>query len=148
VVRYRHLTLRLVHPVPVVPAGAFGWPGGRVALSAPARWRPPVDMCETGDMVIIAIEVAGLLEDQTDIALYEDGLVVDGERLVEACGPDGRYHVAEIRQGSFHVEIVLPTAVDAEAVSATYDGGLLRIDLPKRLPGRTLDRGPASEAAP
>lgn len=126
--RYRRLTLRLVHTAPVAPAGPLGW-GGSAAVAH--EWRPPIDVCETADRLTVAVEVPGLVEDRTDVVLYQDGLVIEGERQVEACGPEGRYHVAEIRQGAFHVEIVLPVRVEAERVAATYGDGILHVDLPK-----------------
>ncbi|MFL5777654.1 MAG: Hsp20/alpha crystallin family protein [Chloroflexota bacterium] len=143
--RYQRLTVRLLRAAPVDPRPPM-WPerSGPLAFH---RWRPPVDVCETAAGITVTLEVAGLIEDRTDVSVYEDALVIDGERSVPGCGADGRYHVAEIRQGAFHVEIVLPDRFDASGVTARYDGGLLRVELPAQAKPRRRRTPTAAPAA-
>jgi HSP20 family protein len=131
--RYRRLTAQFVHRSSLGPVASHGDPfwGTTLLTVAPRVWRPAIDICETGAGLLVQVELAGLDEDRTDVDLYADALVVEGERLLDDCGPDARYHRAEIRQGRFRVEMALPFPVDAEAVDATYDRGLLRITLPR-----------------
>jgi HSP20 family protein len=42
--------------------------------------------------------------------------------------------------GSFRREVALPVAVSVTGASATYDNGVLRIELPKADPGRPKAR--------
>jgi HSP20 family molecular chaperone IbpA len=58
-------------------------------------------------------------------------LIVEGQRRLQTAGPHGVYHVAEIRQGPFRLELPLPVAIDQERVEARQDRGLLRITFPK-----------------
>jgi HSP20 family protein len=69
--------------------------------------------------------------EKVEVLLYEDAVVVTGERPLSPCAPEGVYHAAEIRHGPFRREVRLPCAVDAEAVAARYERGLLQITLPK-----------------
>ena len=132
--RYRRVTNRYVQLVPIREALPYV-DVLRTFLPpvpvAPLHWRPPADVCETASSIVVVLDVAGLDEDAIDVGLYEDAVVVEGERRIDACGPDGFYHAAEIRQGRFHVEVALPSGIDADQVQATYDSGLLRIELPK-----------------
>ena len=43
----------------------------------------------------------------------------------------GRYHVSERRYGSFHRRFTLPRSVEADAVQAEFEGGVLTVRLPK-----------------
>jgi HSP20 family protein len=44
------------------------------------------------------------------------------------------YHQMEIRSGEFSTEVEIPAPVNASAVEAIYDNGILRILLPKSTP--------------
>lgn len=94
-------------------------------------WRPPADVCESERAFEVIVELAGVDQDEIEIALFEDALIVEGRRRLSPVTPNGVYHVAEIRQGLFRVELALPAAIDQDRVEARYDRGLLRITCPK-----------------
>ena len=80
---------------------------------------------------MITVELAGVDPDAIEALLYEDALVVSGRRHLPGPGPGGVYQAAEIDQGSFRLEVSLPTAVASELTDARYDRGLLVLTLPK-----------------
>lgn len=129
---YRRFTARFVHGARLGAHRDVLDPFWQMTLVtvAPPAWRPAVDVCETAAGLTVVVEIAGLDEEQTNVALYADALVIEGDRTGASCGPDGRYLRAEIRQGPFRVELPLPFPVDPEAVDATYEKGFLRVDLP------------------
>ncbi len=99
-------------------------------------WRPPTDVYETEDDIVVRLEAAGLREQ--DIAIHLEGrsLVVRGVRLDT---PERRaYRQMEIPFGEFILEVELVSPVDAEKVDATYRDGFLRIRLPKIRPQTIL----------
>jgi HSP20 family protein len=99
-------------------------------ILAQTSWRPPADVVETDETYRVTIELAGIDPEQTELLLYEDALVVTGERRIEK--PNGSvYHAAAIRQGTFRYELTLPGEVDPENVAANYERGLLQITLNK-----------------
>ena len=65
------------------------------------------------------------------MVLFDDTLVVSGERRLPAAGPHGIYHVADVRQGPFRLELPIPADDRTEHVDARSDRGLLQITLPK-----------------
>jgi HSP20 family molecular chaperone IbpA len=132
--RYRRLTYRYTMLVRSAPAWSLAdvWPGERPRPLARVGWRPDADVHETAGAIEVLIDLAGLDEDEFEVQLFEDVLVVEGQRRLPACAEGAVYHVAGIRQGPFQVEVVLPAAVDAERVEARYERGLLHIRLPKR----------------
>src|SRR5439155_27078781 len=93
---------------------------------------PDADSYETAASVEITVDLAGVDESDFEIQLFEDVLVVEGQRQLPAGHEAGVYHAAGVRQGPFRLELPLPAPVEAERVEARYDRGLLRITLPKR----------------
>ena len=141
--RYQRVRSRYVALVSVGQGLAYGDLLRTTRFSvavAPRGWRPPTDVWETPGSIEVAVELAGVDEDDIEAQLFEDAVVIEGQRRPVACAPDGIYHNAEIRHGPFRVEIRLPAPVDADAVNATYDRGYLRISLPKQAPGRRRGR--------
>jgi HSP20 family protein len=132
--RYRRLTYRYAMVVRGSQTWPFGdlWQGDRPRPLVPARWRPDADTYETATAVEVVVDLAGVDEDDFEVQLFEDALVVQGQRRLPSCQEGAVYHAAGIRQGPFQVELPLPVAVDPQHVEARYDRGLLRITLPKR----------------
>jgi hypothetical protein len=50
------------------------------ALNAAGEWRPPVDVFQMDDELTVLIELAGMAEDDIEVVLFDDVLVVKGER--------------------------------------------------------------------
>lgn len=95
-------------------------------------WRPPTDMYETEDAVIVRVEIAGMRENEFTLVLQANVLVIRGSRtdLPERRG----YHQMEIRFGDFSTEVELPVPVQVEQASAEYRNGFLTVRLPKSKP--------------
>jgi HSP20 family protein len=106
------------------------FPAGRHGASSEAR--APVDVyVAEGDPPTLTVEldVAGVDPQRVDIGLQDDVLVIRGERR-RAGGGRRVYQHAEIAWGPFERRLRLGVAVDAEAASASYEEGILRIALP------------------
>lgn len=133
--RYRHLRYRYTMVYAAAPLGSGGdgpWPLGRArVVVAPPHWHPDTDVCETPGTIEVAVDVAGVAEDEVEIKLFDDALVIDGVRRLPACGDDAVYHAVAIRQGPFHVAVPLHVAVDPEGVRARFERGLLLVTLAK-----------------
>lgn len=96
--------------------------------SRPHTWRPPTDVYETEDAIVIRVEVAGMQESDFTISLVERSLTVRGIRQDT---PERRaYHQLEIPFGEFSTELDLPYPIVSDKVEATYRDGFLRIVLP------------------
>ena len=97
-------------------------------------WRPPTDVYETEDVLVVRVEIAGLNEDAFSIQLEGRMLAIRGVRSEP---PERRaYHQMEIRFGEFSTEIELPHPVISNQAEATYSNGFLRLVLPKVQPQR------------
>ncbi|ROT34095.1 Hsp20/alpha crystallin family protein [Micromonospora sp. HM5-17] len=106
---------------------AFGtvttWPTTR-----PTGFTPAAEIVRDGDDAVVRLELPGLdVEKDVTVEVDRDQLVVRGERRDErAEDRDGR-SLREVRYGSFHRSFRLPSHVTADAVSASYDAGVLQV---------------------
>lgn len=94
-------------------------------------FRPAVDSYRAEDppRLVVVVELPGIDPEQVQIVFQGDILIVAGERIRPKTG-GRRYHQMEIDHGPFQRRIHVHEQVDAEAASATYERGLLRIVLP------------------
>jgi len=93
-------------------------------------WRPPTDIFETDERFIIKVEIAGMREEDIEVAMENNLLVISGTR---SDVPEQRayYHQMEIQSGKFEIMAEIPVSVDVEKAGAVYKDGFLTITLPK-----------------
>ena len=93
-------------------------------------WRPPTDIFETEEHFIIKVEIAGMRDDDIEVALENNLLLISGNR---SDVPEQRayYHQMEIQSGKFEIAAEIPVPVDVENAGAIYKDGFLTITLPK-----------------
>jgi HSP20 family protein len=98
-------------------------------------FRPQVDCYRRDEEVVVVVELAGIDPDAIQIVAGPRGLVIAGARTrPKGCG---HYRQMEIDYGPFQREVTWDEEVDAEAATASYERGMLRITLPvapKRAP--------------
>jgi HSP20 family molecular chaperone IbpA len=78
--------------------------------------------------------LAGLRDSQIEVTLADDALLISGRRPELHQEGTLRFHQLGINEGPFEAVILLPGAVDDEAIDAHYDDGFLTITLPKQKP--------------
>ena len=106
---------------------------GTWAVPVAAGWRPPTDVFETQDQIIVLIEVAGVSEEDISVTLFSDLLVVEGVREQPAFFRAGMTacHQLGVKYGEFRSEVYVPVHVDHDNVTAEYKNGMLKIVLRK-----------------
>ena len=95
------------------------------------RWMPPMDLVETDEHFVLRADLPGLAEGDVNIEVEDNVLTVSGERKAEHETTKEGYHRVERAFGSFSRSLTLPEGVDAEAVTANFDRGVLEIRIPK-----------------
>src|SRR5712692_4377709 len=93
---------------------------------------PPVDIYEDEHNITLKIEVPGIDEKDIDVRIENNTLIVHGERKIEKEEKEENYRRVERQYGSFTRTFTLPNTVETENVSATYDKGVLKIELAKK----------------
>jgi HSP20 family protein len=99
--------------------------------SAARRWIPAMDLVETDDHFVLKADLPGLKEEDVNIEVEENVLTVSGERKAEHEDKREGYVRVERSYGSFRRSLTLPKGVDAEAVTANFENGVLEVRIPK-----------------
>ena len=104
---------------------------------AERTWKPPMDMNETPEEVVIVAEIPGVDKDDLEVEISSKAVRIQGNRFAKHCSADATYRLAEIQYGRFERVLFLPAPIDPEVVSAAYQNGLLEIRLAKQPPEKT-----------
>jgi HSP20 family protein len=107
---------------------------GRIKAPAAlsAKWKPPLDIYELEDHIIIKLELAGMKK--KDISIIQEGnrIRISGRRKIEGREQVLTYHQMEINYGEFERVIVVSDAVKVGEVEASYKDGFLIIRAQKK----------------
>ena len=95
------------------------------------RWMPAMDLVEAESHFVLTADLPGLSEEDVNIEVEERVLTISGERKAEHTENKDGYHRVERAFGSFSRSLTLPEGVNAEAVSASFDRGVLEVRIPK-----------------
>ena len=102
------------------------------AGEAPAqRWLPAMDLVEADDHFVLKADLPGLSEEDVAIEIQDHTLTVSGERKAEHEEHERGWYRVERQFGRFSRSLTLPEGIDADAVSASFDKGVLSISIPK-----------------
>src|SRR6266571_4817477 len=107
-------------------------PEGPEEALTTTSFAPPVDIYEDEHTITLKLEVPGIDEKDIDVRIEGNTLSVHGERKIEKEEKEENFRRVERQYGSFTRNFTLPTTVDSEKVTATYDKGVLKIALPKK----------------
>ena len=107
------------------------------ALAAPAsNWQPmswdlALDVSENQDEFIVKASLPGINPEDLEITFTNNTLTIKGETQEEKNEEGARFHLRERRIGTFSRSITLPAGIEADKIDARYEGGVLRLSLPK-----------------
>ncbi|HRE48581.1 MAG TPA: Hsp20/alpha crystallin family protein [Aggregatilineales bacterium] len=101
-----------------------------IVMQQSNTWRPPTDVFELEDRLIVMVEIAGMRDSEFNVVLQDRRLIISGVR--RRVGQDRMaFHQMEVRYGEFRTAISLPWSIERERVAATYKDGFLRVELPR-----------------
>jgi len=110
-------------------------------LSSPSRsgrresgWRPNMDVYETEDDVVVALEIPGVKPEDLEVVQYDDRIVVRGVRHPNLSGRPKRFHQIEIPCGRFEKEILLPASLRGSHIEAKLALGMLNVRIARAAP--------------
>lgn len=99
---------------------------------ASGSFMPAVDIYEDAQQLSLKLEIPGVRQEDLDIRVENQTLTVKGERKFEKEEKEENFHRIERRFGNFVRSFTLPQTVDIEAITASYENGVLNIRLAKK----------------
>jgi len=112
---------------------------GDAFRGAPAEAQPPAEMgayhlpvniVRTEAGYLIEAPVPGCDPDDVDVTFSDGDLRIEARTEPEPGAAEGRYLRHEVPMGSYRRRITLPGRVRADEITASFDNGLLRVDVP------------------
>jgi HSP20 family protein len=94
-------------------------------------WYPRVDISESKDSYLIRAEVPGMKKEDFSLEVKDNTLTLSGEKKFEQPTEGVEYRRVERVAGKFVRSFTLPELVKHDAIKATYQDGVLEIQVPK-----------------
>jgi HSP20 family protein len=102
-------------------------PGGGGSDEQPVA----LDIYMTPDSLVVEAALPGVRPDDVDISVLGDTLTIKASTNQEQTSDGDGYSYREIRRGSFSRSVTLPSGLKADAATASFENGLLRLSIPK-----------------
>ncbi len=96
------------------------------------EFRPEVDIYQDKDNVVVEMPLAGVDPKKIDISVEDNVLTVKGSVDEKKEVKEKDFYRKEIRRGTFERSLTLPVEVKGEKAQAEFEGGMLKIVLPKK----------------
>lgn len=93
---------------------------------------PAIDVYQTEKSVVVEMPLPDIDINNVDIEVTNDMLTVSGKSEHKSEVDEKNYYRREVRHGSFTRSVMLPAHIDADNTEASYEKGVLKINLPKK----------------
>jgi HSP20 family protein len=91
-------------------------------------FRPAAEIVKEGEDGVVRVELPGVdVEKDVHVEVDKNALIIHGERRDEHSEEKNGRTLREVRYGSFRRSFALPTHVSGDAVTASYDAGVLSV---------------------
>ena len=94
-------------------------------------WRPPVDIYETNDGIVLKVELPGVNKDDVSVEVKDNVLTLKGERLLDPAIKDDQYYRKERSFGKFNRSFSLQEPIKPDLIKAGFKDGILTIEVPR-----------------
>jgi HSP20 family protein len=109
---------------------AFGtWPAAENLPASP--WFPACDVFEDKDAVKLLAELPGVRPEDVKLSVENNLLTIRGEKQQQSGDRSGRVHSFERSYGQFERSFTLPSTIDPDRISASFEHGILTVTIPK-----------------
>jgi HSP20 family protein len=121
------------------PWGQWRIPFTRTMVDFEPFWRtegrlgpiPAVDVIEKDDAYEVTAELPGMTASEVEVKFANGALTIKGEKREEKEEKKKGSYVSERRYGMFQRTLRVPDGIDEDKIEARFDGGVLRVILPK-----------------
>ena len=108
----------------VRPRGAWGFAGDMGSTL-------PLDVTNTADALVVEAALPGVRPEEVDITVEDGTLTIQAASSDERKEQQGEVLISEIRRGSMSRTVTLPSGLEADKATATFENGVLRLTFPR-----------------
>jgi HSP20 family protein len=94
-------------------------------------WRPPVDIYETTDGIVLKVELPGINKEDVSVEVKDNVLTLKGERLLDPKIKDEQYYRKERSFGKFNRSFSLQETIKPDLIKASLKNGVLTVEIPR-----------------
>jgi len=111
----------------------FGTPVQESGQTSSRTWYLPVDVIDEGSAYLIKAAVPGFTPEEVEVTFSDGVLSISAQHKQEwsSKNSDGNYLRREMTFGSYARSMQLPGDVKGDQIKASFDNGILTIDVPK-----------------
>ncbi len=106
-------------------------PTPKTEISEITTWNPKVDIYEKNNKLVIEAEIPGAKKEDVEVKIKDNSVVIRGEVKKEEEEKEKTYYRSERFHGVFERVIPLPVEVKVEEAKATFENGVLKVEIPK-----------------
>jgi len=99
------------------------------------HWRPPADIHEEAERLVIRVELPGMTREDIDVTVEDGSLILRGERKLDPGLRPEDFHRLERSYGPFLRSFRLPPQINHEAIQAEMHDGILVVSIPRAAGG-------------
>ena len=103
-----------------------GW-----GFSADVGGALPLDVTSTADALLVEAALPGIRPQDVDITVEDGTLTIRAQSNEEREETEGEAIIKEIRRGSMSRTVTLPSGLEADKATATFEHGVLRLTFPR-----------------
>jgi HSP20 family protein len=110
----------------------FNWPvySWRRPATFEREYVAPLEVYERDGHTVVRLEVPGMTEEDIDVSVTGGLLTIKGEKKQQEEIKEENYYYSERSFGSFLRTLSLPEDIDGSKLVATYDNGILELEIP------------------
>ncbi len=132
---YGNMSMSIIRWSPLLGNSLFGdmdQAFDSMLMPAQRGFVPALDVYQTADDVVVETTLPGIKPKDVTISIENDVLTIEGSSEKKTEVDEKDYYRKEIRSGSFHRAVALPSSVKGDDAKASYENGVLKIVIPKR----------------
>jgi HSP20 family protein len=91
----------------------------------------PLDITSSNDALIVDAALPGIAPEDVEVTVEDGTLTIHAETRSERKEEEGQTLISEIRRGSVSRAVTLPSGLEPDKATATFEHGVLHLRIPK-----------------
>lgn len=107
------------------------WPQGHTGWFQHNSCIPRMDLRDAGDKIVLHADMPGLDKGDVKVEAHDGRLSIHAQKSNKHEQSEGNWYMQERCNSSFYRSFTLPPGTQQEGIKATYNNGVLEVNIPK-----------------